>query len=156
MRRSLVWVGILTIAGLVLGGVFGSVVSRAIGCVMDGQLPPGATCDRVLGTYVSAGIYYTVAASLLGAAIGLVLGLFLAIPTWSGGARRAEAVHPLEVPFIWFGLQLLELVVLVPVLLFWVPDPGRWPEAARVAVWFAALIGLTVVNYRVRRRFIPR
>lgn len=156
MRRSLVWVGTLTIAGLVLGGVFGFLVSRTIGCVADGQLPPDATCYRVLGTYVSAGTYYTAAAGLVGAAIGLVLGLFLAIPSWSGGAQRAEAVHPLEVPFIWFGLQLLELVVLVPMLLFWVPDPGRWPEAARVGVWIAALIGLTVVNYRIRRRFIPR
>lgn len=84
-------------------------------------------------------------------------GVFIAIPVmlWRRGGH-ANSMHPLEYPLIWFGLQAVELLVIVPVLLFWVPDPGVWPEALRIAGWLAALIGLTFFNYSLRRRFIPR
>jgi len=155
VRKPIRWVGSLSIAGLLLGGASGFLVSRSSDCVADGvDVIP--SCYRIFGSYVSDTTYLTVAAGLVGAGIGLALGLFLAIPAWGRGRGEGTAVHPLEVPFVWFGLQLLELVVLVPLLLFWVPDQGQWPEAARVAVWIAALIGLTVINYRIRRRFIPR
>jgi hypothetical protein len=155
VSRPFRWLGTLSIGGLLLCGTFGYVVSLSSDCIADGigSIP---SCYRIFGSYVSDTIYFTVVGGLAGAGIGLALGLFLAIPAWGRGRSQGTAVHPLEVPFVWFGLQLLELVVLVPALLFWVPDPGRWPEAARGAVWIAALIGLTVVNYRIRRRFIPR
>lgn len=155
MRKPLRWVGTLSLVGLVLGGAFGLLTALAGDCVADGDrvIP---SCYRLLGSYVSDTTYFTVVAGLIGAGIGLTLGLFLAIPAWGQGRRGATAVHPLEVPFVRFGLQSLELVVLVPALLFWLPDPGQWPEAARIAVWIVALVGLTVINYTIRRRFIPR
>lgn len=140
---------------MLLGGAFGFIAALTGDSHADGARPI-PSCYRIFGSYVSDTTYLTVAAGLVGAGIGLALGLFLAIPAWGRGRGEGTAVHPLEVPFVWFGLQLLELVVLVPMLLFWVPNPGQWPEAARVAVWIAALIGLTVINYGIRRRFIPR
>lgn len=155
MSRPLRWVGTLSLVGLVLGGAFGFIGSLTSDCVADGMdvIP---SCYRIFGSYVSGSTYFTVIGSLVGTGIGLTLGLFLAIPAWGQGRREATAVHPLEIPFMWFGLQLIELVVLVPALLFWIPDPGQWPEAARIAVWVVALIGVTVINYTIRRRFIPR
>ena len=70
------------------------------------------------------------------------------------GARDAPSL--LEYPIVWFGLQLAELLIVIPALLFWVPDPGEWPEAARIAVWVAALASVMAMNYALRRRFIPR
>jgi hypothetical protein len=155
VRKPLRWVGALSLAGLVLGAAFGFMTALAGDCVADGvHVIP--SCYRLFGSYVSDTTYLTVIGSLAGTGIGLTLGLFLAIPAWGKGRREATAVHPLEVPFVWFGLQLLELFVLVPALLFWMPDPGQSPEGARIAVGVAALVGLTLINYRVRRRFIPR
>lgn len=153
--RPLRWVGTLSLVGLVLGGAFGFIVSLSTSCQAEGP-GPISSCYRVLGWNVSGTTYFTVAAGLVGAGIGLTLGLFLAVPAWGEKRREATAVHPLEVPFVWFGLQFLELAVLVPALLFWVPDPGEWPETARVAVWVFALGGVTAGNYLLRRRFIPR
>jgi hypothetical protein len=65
-------------------------------------------------------------------------------------------MHFLEHRVIRFGLQLVELLVLIPGLLFWIPDPGVWPEGIRIGVWVLALVGVTAVNYAIRRRFIPR
>jgi len=63
-------------------------------------------------------------------------------------------VHPLEVPFVWFGLQLLELGIVA--LLFRLYLPRDWPWGVSIAVWLVLLVALTIVNYRIRRRFIPR
>jgi len=63
-------------------------------------------------------------------------------------------VHPLEIPFVWFGLQLVELGILA--VLFRLYLPRDWPWGAYVATWLVLLIGLTIANYRIRRRFIPR
>ncbi len=157
MRRPLRWVGVLPVVGLVLGGTFGFIASRTIGCETDGALSPNATCYRILGHYLSATTYYTAAAGLVGTGVGLVLGIFLALPVLLRRSRQqASPIHPLEVPAVWFGLQLVELFVLIPALLFWVPDPGVWPEAARISVWVVALVGITIVNYAIRRRYIPR
>jgi drug/metabolite transporter (DMT)-like permease len=134
---------------------FGYVASLSSDCYADG-IGPIPSCYRIFGSYVSDTTYYTVAAGLVGAGVGLALGLFFAIPARGSHRREETAVHPLEVPFVWFGLQLLELAVIVPALLFWVPDPGQWPEAARIAVWIIVLIAVTAMNYTIRCRFIPR
>lgn len=155
MRKPFRWLEMLSIAGLLVGGAFGFIVSSSTSCHADG-VGPISSCYRILGWNVSGTTYFTVAAAIVGAGVGLTLGLFLAVPAWGEKRRDATAVHPLEVPFVWFGLQFLELAVLVPALLFWVPDPGVWPEAARVAVWVVALAGVTAGNYLLRRRFIPR
>jgi hypothetical protein len=63
-------------------------------------------------------------------------------------------VHPLEIPFVWFGLQLIELGIAT--VLFRLSLPRDWPSGVYWATWLVLLIGLTIVNYRVRRRFIPR
>jgi hypothetical protein len=63
-------------------------------------------------------------------------------------------VHPLEIPFVWFGLQFVELA-LVGVLLRAVLPPD-WSWVGWVAIWLVLLVPLTIVNYRIRRRFIPR
>jgi hypothetical protein len=127
MGKPLRWVGVLGLAGLVVGGVYGFVASRTIGCVSDGiGLPPDATCYRFFGLYVSGTTYYAVGAGVVGMVIGIVVGIFIAIPVvlWQRG-ERATSMHPLEYPLIWFGLQAVELLIIVPALLFWVPDPAR-------------------------------
>ena len=158
MEKPLRLVGVLGLVGLVVGATFGLVTSLSTGCEVDGiGLPPDATCYRFFGLYVSGTTYHTVAAGLVGMVIGLVVGIFIAIPfvLWQRG-EPTRSMHPLEYPLIWFGLQAVELLVIVPASLFWVPDPGVWPEALRAAVWLVALIGVTFLNYSLRRRFIPR
>jgi hypothetical protein len=151
-------VAILTTAGLLAGGVFGYLAARTIGCEVDGiDLPANATCYRVFGVYLSGATYHTAAAAVVGAAIGVVLGLFVITPILLWRTQdRATRMHPLEHPVIWFGLQFLELLVLVPALLFWVPDAGVWPEAPRIAIWVIAVVAVAAINYAIRRRFIPR
>jgi hypothetical protein len=157
MNRPVGWLVLSTAAGLLAGGVFGYLVARTTGCVVDGaELPANATCYRVFGTYVSGATYYTTAAALIGAWVGLVLGLFMVMPALMWRAQDpGTRMHPLELPVIWFGLQFLELAILVPALLFWMPGPGEWPEALRWGAWVVALLGVTLLNYRIRRRFIP-
>ena len=63
-------------------------------------------------------------------------------------------VHPLEIPFVWFGLQLIEYAIvwlLVTTLL-----PEGMPGPVGWALILMLMIGLTILNYRIRRRFIPR
>jgi hypothetical protein len=63
-------------------------------------------------------------------------------------------VHPLEIPFVWFGLQLVEYAIV------WLLITNFLPEGMLGAVGWALLlvlmVGLTILNYRIRRRFIPR
>lgn len=63
------------------------------------------------------------------------------------------SLHPLEVPFVWLSLQVLEWAV-VSLLLRWLL-PRDWPFGVYVGIWVALLIGLSVLNYRIRRRFLP-
>lgn len=158
MEKPLRLVGVLGLIGLVVGGNYGFITSLSSGCAVDGVgLPPDATCYRFFGRYVSGTTSFTVATGVVGIAIGLVVGFFIAIPVvlWQRGGHT-RSMHPLEYPVVWFGLQAVELLVIVPALLFWVPDPGVWPEALRAAVWLVVLIGVTFLNYALRRRFIPR
>ena len=63
-------------------------------------------------------------------------------------------VHPLEIPFVWFGLQLIEYaavwLVITSLLPEGIPGPVGW------ALLVVLVVGLTILNYRIRRRFIPR
>jgi hypothetical protein len=63
-------------------------------------------------------------------------------------------VHPLEVPFVWFGIQFIELAIIGPIV--WAFLREDWPNIVAIAIALAVLIGLTVLNYKIRRRFIPR
>ncbi len=63
-------------------------------------------------------------------------------------------VHPLEIPFVWFGIQLIEFGVVLLLMRRFVP--GDAPTAVGVTILVVAMAGLAVVNYRIRRRFIPR
>jgi hypothetical protein len=66
-------------------------------------------------------------------------------------------VHPLEIPFVWFGLQFVELAIVWLLIETFVPKDVRdVPLGVGVAFSLALLIGLSVINYRIRRRFIPR
>jgi thiamine kinase-like enzyme len=118
--------GILAIAGLLVGGVYGFLAARTIYCVSDRDgLPPNATCYQVLGIYLSASTYYTAAGALVGAAVGALLEVFVVTPVllWRG-QDPATRMHPLEHPVIWFALQVAELAIMVPALLFLVPTQG--------------------------------
>jgi hypothetical protein len=68
--------------------------------------------------------------------------------------RPVPGVHPLEVPFVWFGIQLIEFAVVVLLMRQFVPEDV--PTAVGVTILVVAMAGLAVVNYRIRRRFIPR
>jgi hypothetical protein len=74
-------------------------------------------------------------------------------------ARRNERspvprVHPLEVPFVWFGIQLVEFMIVLLLMRRFVPEDV--PTAVGVTILVVLMAGLAVVNYRIRRRFIPR
>jgi hypothetical protein len=156
MRKIVLWTGLLAIAGLVLGATFGSM--SAGHCIPFMERPiPGATCHRILGSYVSDTTYSAVKMGIVGMLSGLGIGIFVVAPMvlWEGSDPK-EAPSLLEYPVIWFGIQLVELLVVIPILVVWVPDDGTWPEPLRISMWIVALVGVTAVNYAIRRRFIPR
>ena len=96
MGKPLRWVGVFGLAGLMVGGVYGFVASRTIGCVTDGiGLPPNATCHRFFGLYVSGTTYYTLGVGVVGMVIALVVGIFIAIPVvlWQRGLMRHTCTH---------------------------------------------------------------
>jgi hypothetical protein len=158
VKRPLRLAATLVGVGFMFGSAIGFIVSRSSACVLDatGPVPEGA-CVRLFGMYFSSTAKYVLGGALVGVGIGLAFALFIITPVvlWRT-TERTMRMHPFEVPIIWFGLQLVELFVLIPALLFWVPDPGAWPEAARWAIWIVAIIGVTAANYALRRRFIPR
>ena len=63
-------------------------------------------------------------------------------------------VHPLEIPFVWFGIQFIEFAIV------WVLMQRLLPEDIPTVVGLTIFLGLmaliAVGNYRIRRRFIPR
>ncbi len=74
--------------------------------------------------------------------------------SFPGKGSPVPRVHPLEIPFVWFGLQFIELAIVS--LLLRAVLPPDWSWGAWVTIWLVLLVALTIVNYRIRRRFIPR
>ena len=63
-------------------------------------------------------------------------------------------VHPLEIPFVWFGLQLIEYGIVWWLMKTFLPAAvSAW---AAWAIFLVLMVGLTFSNYRIRRRFVPR
>jgi hypothetical protein len=69
-------------------------------------------------------------------------------------ASRVPRIHPLEVPFIWFGIQLIEFAAVW--LLVTAVVPQDIPAGVGIAVFLAVWVPVSILNYRIRRRFIPR
>jgi hypothetical protein len=63
-------------------------------------------------------------------------------------------VHPLEVPFVWFGIQFIEFAIVWVLISTFVPED--WPVGVPITLFFVLMAGIAVANYRIRRRFIPR
>jgi len=51
---------------------------------------------------------------------------------------------------VWFGIQLLELLVIVPLVLRWMGGEG-WPRAWQVAAFGVAVVLVIIANYAVLR-----
>ena len=68
--------------------------------------------------------------------------------------RPVPRVHPLEIPFVWFGLQLIEFALVW--LLISAVVPEAIPVGIGIAAFLAIWVAVSIVNYRIRRRFIPR
>ena len=68
--------------------------------------------------------------------------------------RPVPRVHPLEVPFVWFGIQLIEFAIVLLLMRRFVPEDV--PVGIGIAAFIALWVAVSIVNYRIRRRFIPR
>ena len=66
---------------------------------------------------------------------------------------RIPRVHVLEIPVVWFLLQLVEFGLLILILRIVVPED--WPLLITSGLALALLAAVVLVNYRIRRRFIP-
>jgi hypothetical protein len=63
-------------------------------------------------------------------------------------------VHPLEVPFVWFGIQFIEFAIVWLLIQRVVPEDV--PTVVGVTILLVLMAGLVVMNYWIRRKFIPR
>jgi hypothetical protein len=68
--------------------------------------------------------------------------------------RPVPRVHPLEIPFVWFGLQLIEFALVWLLISTFVPEDT--PSGVGIAAFLAIWVAVSIINYRIRRRFIPR
>lgn len=68
--------------------------------------------------------------------------------------RPVPRVHPLEVPFVWFGIQLIEFAIVWLLIQRVVPDDV--PTVVGVTILLVLMASLVVLNYWIRRKFIPR
>jgi hypothetical protein len=68
--------------------------------------------------------------------------------------RAVPRVHPLEIPFVWFGIQFIEFVIVWGLMLMLVPEDI--PTAVGIMIFVAIWAGIAIMNYRIRRKFIPR
>jgi hypothetical protein len=72
----------------------------------------------------------------------------------SDGRPPVPRVHPLEIPFVWFGIQFIEFAIVWGLMLTLVPEDI--PTFVGITIFVAVMAGIAVMNYRIRRRFIPR
>jgi hypothetical protein len=70
------------------------------------------------------------------------------------GRADDQRIHLLEIPVVWFGLQLVEWAIVVG--LIWPFVPPTWPVPLQAAVWVVVLGAVTALNFAIRRRFVPR
>jgi hypothetical protein len=70
------------------------------------------------------------------------------------GRFPVPRVHPLEIPFVWFGIQFIEFAIVWLLIQRVVPEDV--PTAVGVTILLVLMGGLVVVNYWIRRKFIPR
>jgi hypothetical protein len=68
--------------------------------------------------------------------------------------RPVPRPHPLEIPFVWFGIQFIEFAVVWLLIQRVVPDDV--PTVVGVTILLVLMGGLVVLNYWIRRTFIPR
>jgi len=68
--------------------------------------------------------------------------------------RPVPRVHPLEIPFVWFGIQFIEFAIVWLLIQRVVPEDV--PTVVGVTILLVLMGGLVVMNYRIRRKFIPR
>jgi hypothetical protein len=68
--------------------------------------------------------------------------------------RPVPRIHPLEIPFVWFGIQFIEFAIVWMLISTFVPED--WPVVVPITLFFGLMVGISVANYRIRRRFIPR
>lgn len=70
------------------------------------------------------------------------------------GRSPVPRVHPLEIPFVWFGIQFIEFAIVWLLIQRVVPDDV--PTVVGVTILLVLIGGLVVLNYWIRRKFIPR
>lgn len=70
------------------------------------------------------------------------------------GRSPVPRVHPLEIPFVWFGIQFIEFAIVLLLIQRVVPDDV--PTVVGVTIVLVLIGGLVVLNYWIRRKFIPR
>lgn len=149
MRRAIPPIGVVAVAGGVVGALIGLRSAGLISCdcAPNGSVE-GCPCYPILGMWFSEPASYAWA----GALIGLTLVLMQAIIVVAMTPRGAGALRLREMPFAWFGIELIEIVVVVSFLTAGVPD---WSTAPSLASLIAVMVGLAVANYLIRRRFVP-
>lgn len=70
------------------------------------------------------------------------------------GRSPVPRIHPLEIPFVWFGIQFIEFAIVWLLIQRVVPDDV--PTVVGVTILLVLIGGLVVLNYWIRRTFIPR
>lgn len=70
------------------------------------------------------------------------------------GRSPVPRVHPLEIPFVWFGIQFIEFAIVWLLIQRVVPDDV--PTVVGITILLVLIGGLVVLNYWIRRKFIPR
>lgn len=70
------------------------------------------------------------------------------------GRSPVPRIHPLEIPFVWFGIQFIEFAIVWLLIQRVVPDDV--PTVVGITILLVLMGGLVVLNYWIRRKFIPR
>ena len=52
--------------------------------------------------------------------------------------RPRSEVHPLEIPFVWFGIQFIEFAIVWLLISTFVPDD--WPVVVPITLFFVLMV----------------